>query len=74
MRNLTMSLLLLGSLSSWPLLLADESESTKTGEANDTEQDTSVDEAGQSVPPVNGSFTPTERLRWDQEVDYPTDI
>lgn len=53
-----------------------EPEEQSEGEAQTGSQQEaapSSDEDSQRLPPDPG-FTPTERLRWDQEVDYPTNI
>lgn len=41
-----------------------------------TDPESATETPAPESPPVSadGPFVPTERLRWDQEVDYPTDI
>ena len=65
---LSFALLMLGS----PKLVAQEEDATE-----DTPVTAEPEEAGEEAaprPPSGERFTPTEQLRYDQEVDFPVDI
>ena len=65
------SLVLLVGLLHAPLLADEPSETDAPPSA---EAGTEADDEARDAPPSSDDFRPTEQLRWDQEVDFPTDI
>lgn len=79
MRYLTAILLLLVVVLAGPLRSQESSQPTVSAEEDAVERlpGTSPDadaDADSERPGSRDGFLPTERLRHDQEVDYPTDI
>lgn len=74
-RLLVLVLLLVAGALHAPLLADDAADADASPPAAETvDADEDAGETPREARPSSDDFRPTERLRWDQEVDFPTDI
>lgn len=67
-------MMLLTALLTLPMLAATGDGDDDPDASAQQEEAAEAAASGSEAPAPDRGFIPTERLRWDQEVDYPTDI